>query len=107
VNDSADLFLAQIHGTLENYAPVLSHAPNSFTRRPASYRYFNILELLDKAALQATAQNYSFDVIPIARRNRRHGIAKLKIREMGSRHLFIVLYLWLEKYFSRGDYRRQ
>jgi dolichol-phosphate mannosyltransferase len=25
---------------------------------------------------------------------------------MGSRYLFICLYVWLEKYFSRGDYRR-
>jgi hypothetical protein len=25
---------------------------------------------------------------------------------MGSRYLFICLYIWLEKYFSRGDYRR-
>jgi dolichol-phosphate mannosyltransferase len=23
---------------------------------------------------------------------------------MGSRYLFITLYCWLEKYFSRGDY---
>ena len=29
-----------------------------------------------------------------------------KIREMGSRYFFIVAYVWLEKYFSRGDYRR-
>ena len=35
-----------------------------------------------------------------------HGEAKLKIKEMGSRYLFICLYVWLEKYFSRGDYRR-
>jgi hypothetical protein len=34
------------------------------------------------------------------------GDAKLKIREMGSRYFFIVAYVWLEKYFSRGDYRR-
>ena len=33
-------------------------------------------------------------------------MAKLKIREMGSRYLFIILYCWLEKYFSRGDYRK-
>ena len=59
-----------------------------------------------KRPLQVTAQNYSFEVIPITWRNRRHGIAKLKIREMGSRYLFIVLYLWLEKYFSRGDCRK-
>ena len=39
-------------------------------------------------------------------RNRRTGEAKLKLREMGSRYLFICLYVWLEKYFSRGDYRR-
>jgi len=32
------------------------------------------------------------------------GISKLKIKEMGSRYLFIALYCWLEKYFSRGDY---
>jgi hypothetical protein len=31
-------------------------------------------------------------------------VSKLKIREMGSRYLFIALYCWLEKYFSRGDY---
>ena len=33
-------------------------------------------------------------------------MAKLKMTEMGSRYLFICLYVWLEKYFSRGDYRR-
>jgi dolichol-phosphate mannosyltransferase len=26
---------------------------------------------------------------------------------MGSRYLFIALYCWLEKYFSRGDYRKR
>ena len=41
-----------------------------------------------------------------SRRNRRSGTAKLKIKEMGSRYLFICFYVWLEKYFSRGDYRR-
>ena len=25
---------------------------------------------------------------------------------MGSRYLFIVLYVWLEKLLTRGDYRR-
>jgi dolichol-phosphate mannosyltransferase len=27
------------------------------------------------------------------------------MREMGSRYLFIVLYVWLEHTLSRGDYR--
>ncbi|HEX8874666.1 MAG TPA: hypothetical protein VF780_08560, partial [Nitrosospira sp.] len=44
--------------------------------------------------------------MPITWRNRRSGISKLKIREMGSRYLFIALYCWLEKYFSRGDYAK-
>ena len=40
-------------------------------------------------------------------RNRKTGEAKLKIKEMGSRYLFICLYVWLEKYFSRGDYKKK
>jgi dolichol-phosphate mannosyltransferase len=44
--------------------------------------------------------------VPISWTNRKTGISKLKIREMGSRYLFIVLYLFLEKYLSQGDYRR-
>jgi hypothetical protein len=28
------------------------------------------------------------------------------LKEMGSRYLFIILYVWLEEYFSRGDYQR-
>jgi dolichol-phosphate mannosyltransferase len=45
--------------------------------------------------------------MPITWRNRRSGISKLKIKEMGSRYLFIALYCWLEKYFSRGDYKQK
>ena len=37
---------------------------------------------------------------------RRTGVAKFKTKEMGSRYLFICFYIWLEKYFSRGDYRK-
>jgi dolichol-phosphate mannosyltransferase len=33
-------------------------------------------------------------------------MAKLKITEMGSRYFFICMYIWLEKYFSRGDYKK-
>jgi len=43
---------------------------------------------------------------PLAHYYRHHGIAKLKIREMERRYIFAVLYLWLEKYFSRGDYQK-
>jgi len=45
--------------------------------------------------------------VPISGTNREAGITKLKIREMGSRYLFIILYLWLEKILARGDYHRR
>jgi dolichol-phosphate mannosyltransferase len=57
--------------------------------------------------LKAIVRGYSYAVIPITWSNRKFGVSKLRLKEMGSRYLFIVLYLWLEKHFSRGDYRRQ
>jgi dolichol-phosphate mannosyltransferase len=43
--------------------------------------------------------------VPNSWTNRTSGEAKLKVQEMGSRYLFIVLYVWLEKVLSRGDYQ--
>ena len=57
--------------------------------------------------LKAIIRGYSWTVIPISWKNRSKGVAKLKLREMGSRYFFIIAYLWLEKYFSRGDYRKK
>jgi dolichol-phosphate mannosyltransferase len=71
--------------------------------RPFLSPHFNLTVELP---LKTIVRGYSWTVIPITWRNRRTGAAKLKIREMGSRYLFIVLYCWLEKYFSRGDYRK-
>jgi dolichol-phosphate mannosyltransferase len=56
--------------------------------------------------LKALIRGYSYAVVPITWTNRATGVSKLKIKEMGSRYLFIVLYLWLEKYLARGDYHR-
>ena len=56
--------------------------------------------------LKAIVRGYSWTVVPITWRNRRCGVAKLKIKEMGSRYFFIVMYVWLEKYFSRGDFKK-
>jgi dolichol-phosphate mannosyltransferase len=57
--------------------------------------------------LKAIVRGYSFAVVPISWTNRKTGMSKLKIKEMGSRYLFIVLYLWLERHLSRGDYIRR
>ena len=71
--------------------------------RPLISPHFNLTVELP---LKAIVRGYTYAILPITWRNRRHGEAKLKIKEMGSRYLFICLYVWLEKYFSRGDYRR-
>lgn len=72
--------------------------------RPLIAPHFNLTVELP---LKAIVRGFSWTVIPITWRNRRSGVAKLKIKEMGSRYLFICLYLWLEKHFSRGDYQSQ
>ena len=71
--------------------------------RPFLSPHFNLtIEL----PLKAIVRGFTWTVIPITWRNRRSGVAKLKLREMGSRYLFICFYVWLEKYFSGGDYKR-
>ena len=72
--------------------------------RPLIAQHFNLTVELP---LKAMVRGFSWTVIPIIWRNRRTGEAKLKIREMGSRYLFICLYVWLEKYLSCGDYKKQ
>jgi dolichol-phosphate mannosyltransferase len=57
--------------------------------------------------LKAIVRGYSYGVVPISWTNRKSGVSKLRIKEMGSRYLFIVLYLWLEKTLARGDYYRR
>jgi dolichol-phosphate mannosyltransferase len=55
--------------------------------------------------LKAIVRGYRYAVVPNLWTNRKEGISKFKIREMGSRYLFIILYCWLEKLLSRHDYR--
>lgn len=91
LNDTTNAFKAYRRSVIEGCRPLLSP-------------HFNLTVELP---LKTIVRDYSWTVIPITWRNRRSGTAKLKIKEMGSRYLFICLYVWLEKYFSRGDYRRQ
>lgn len=90
LNDTTNAFKAYRKTVIDGCQPILSP-------------HFNITVELP---LKAIVRGYTWTVIPITWRNRRAGLAKLKIREMGSRYFFIVAYVWLEKYFSRGDYKR-
>jgi len=89
LNDFTNAFKAYRRTVIEGCRPYLSP-------------HFNLTVELP---LKTIVRGYSWTVIPITWRNRRTGESKLKLREMGSRYLFIALYCWLEKYFSRGDYR--
>jgi dolichol-phosphate mannosyltransferase len=71
--------------------------------RPLLAPHFN---LTVEIPLKAIVRGFTWTVIPITWSNRRAGKAKLRIKEMGSRYFFICAYIWLEKYFSRGDYRK-
>src|SRR6476469_7008921 len=90
LNDTTNAFKAYRKEVIEGCQPLI--AP-----------HFNITV---EIPLKAIVRGYSWTTIPITWRNRRVGSSKLKIKEMGSRYLFICLYVWLEKYFSAGDYRR-
>jgi dolichol-phosphate mannosyltransferase len=88
-NDTTNAFKAYRREVIETIQPLLS-------------KHFN---LTVEMPLKAIVRGHSYEVIPISWTNRTSGEAKLAMREMGSRYLFIVLYVWLENTLSRGDYR--
>jgi dolichol-phosphate mannosyltransferase len=55
--------------------------------------------------LKAIIRGFSYEVVPNSWTNRKYGESKLKIKEMGSRYFFILMYCFIEKYFSRGDFK--
>jgi dolichol-phosphate mannosyltransferase len=89
-NDTTNAFKCYRRSVLEGVAPLFSC-------------HFNITVELP---LKAITRGYSYTVVPTRWYNRATGVSKLKVKEMGSRYLFIVLYVFLEKLLSRGDYRR-
>ncbi len=91
LNDTTNAFKAYRKSVIDGCRPILSP-------------HFNITVELP---LKAIVRDYSWTTMPITWRNRRSGQSKLKIKEMGSRYLFICLYVWIEKHFSRGDYKKQ
>lgn len=72
--------------------------------RPFLAPHFNLtLEL----PLKAIVRGYSYKVVPNTWTNRKYGKSNLRIREMGSRYFFILLYCLIEKFFSRGDFKKK
>lgn len=88
-NDTTNAFKGYRREVVETIQPLLS-------------KHFN---LTVEMPLKAIVRGHSYEVIPTNWTNRTTGEAKLAMKEMGSRYLFIVLYVWLEHTLSRGDYR--
>ena len=90
-NDVTNAFKCYRRTVIAGLEPMLAH-------------HFNLTVELP---LKAIIRGYSFAIVPISWTNRTSGVSKLKIREMGSRYLFIVLYCFIERLLSRGDYRQK
>jgi dolichol-phosphate mannosyltransferase len=88
-NDTTNAFKAYRREVIETMQPLLSNHFNLTVEMP----------------LKAIVRGHTFAVVPISWTNRATGVSKLKVQEMGSRYLFIVLYVFLEHHLSRGDYR--
>jgi dolichol-phosphate mannosyltransferase len=88
-NDTTNAFKAYRREVIETIQPLLS-------------KHFN---LTVEMPLKAIVRGHTFAVVPTSWTNRTSGEAKLAMKEMGSRYLFIVLYVWLENVLSRGDYQ--
>jgi dolichol-phosphate mannosyltransferase len=88
-NDTTNAFKAYRREVIETIQPLLS-------------KHFN---LTVEMPLKAIVRGHTYAVVPTNWTNRTSGVAKLAMKEMGSRYLFIVLYVWLEMTLSRGDYR--
>jgi len=90
-NDVTNAFKLYRRNAIAGVQPLLAH-------------HFNLTVELP---LKCIIRGYRYAVLPNSWENRRHGTSKLRLKEMGSRYLFIILYCWLERTLSRGDYRDQ
>ncbi|MCE2928394.1 MAG: glycosyltransferase family 2 protein [Candidatus Caenarcaniphilales bacterium] len=69
--------------------------------RPFLSQHFNLTVELP---LKAVIRGYSYTVVPNNWYNRKEGVSKFKIRELGSRYMFIVLYCFLERLLLSQDF---
>jgi len=90
-NDTTNAFKAYRREVIDNIQPLIS-------------QHFN---LTVEMPLKAIVRGHSYAITPISWTNRAKGVSKLSLKEMGSRYLFIVLYVFFEHHLSRGDYRRR
>ncbi len=89
-NDVTNAFKLYSRQTIDGIQPLLSNHFNLTVEMP----------------LKAIIRGYKYAVVPTDWTNRRKGLSKLKIQEMSFRYFFIILYCYLEKMLSMGDYKK-
>ena len=72
--------------------------------KPFLSHHFNLTVELP---LKAIVRGYSYAVVPNGWYNRKAGESKLKLKEMGSRYLFIIIYCFIEKWLASKDYQKK
>jgi dolichol-phosphate mannosyltransferase len=90
-NDMTNAFKLYRRHVIQGLQPILSHHYNLTVELP----------------LKAIVRGYSYSVVPNSWTDRKQGVSKLKIKEMGSRYVFIILYCFIERWLSKGDYHRR
>jgi dolichol-phosphate mannosyltransferase len=70
--------------------------------QPLLAQHFNLTVELP---LKSIVRGYRYAVVPNTWINRKMGVSKFMIKEMGSRYFFIVLYCFLEKTLGQADLR--
>ena len=89
-NDITNAFKVYTKEAIEGSKPFLSN-------------HFNLtLEL----PLKIIIRGFNYEIVPNSWRNRKTGISKMKIKEMGSRYLFILFYCLIEKLLTKNDYKK-
>jgi dolichol-phosphate mannosyltransferase len=89
-NDVTNAFKLYSKETIQGLKPFLSP-------------HFNLTVELP---LKAIVRGYSYTIVPTNWYRRKDGISKLRIKEMGGRYFFIILYCFLERLLGMGDYKK-
>jgi len=90
-NDTTNAFKCYSKEAIHGIKPILSH-------------HFNITVELP---LKAIVRGYSYAIVSTKWYGRQEGVTKLKLKEMGSRYLFMILYVFLEKLLCGKDYLKK
>lgn len=90
-NDYTNAFKIYKKNTLLELKPFISENFNIFLELP----------------LKIISRKYTFIITPINWYNRKIGKSKFKIRELGSKYLFTLLYCWLEKVLLKKNIRNK